>query len=188
MRAMITAYMLSGGGSLPAVQVALMQALGQPGTRPDLVVPTSAGTSNRRTGQQLGHPTGNRAGRGPHRRAQRHALRVGPRVDQITVHRAARRNPAAGPRMIVTTLVCSASADPRLIPALRPQTVSGDNVRPAPPVGCAYRSAGACRDMQRGRFALPERFLPRRGHNRSGPTTCPSPSVDPQLLGQGGAT
>ena len=184
---MTTAYILSGGGSLPAVQLAMMQALGQPGLRPDVAVAT-AGVSNRRIGQPLGHPTGNRAGRRPNRRAQRHGPRVGPRVDQITVRSAARRNPAAGPRMIVKKLVCSSSADPRLIPPLRPRTVSGDNFRPTPPGGCAYRSAGAWRDVGTDKVLLPGRFLPRRGHHRSGPAACPSPSVDPQLLGQGGAT
>jgi hypothetical protein len=90
--------------------------------------------------------------------------------------------------MIVKTFVCSASADPRLIAPLRPRTVSGDNFGPTPPVGCARQTAGAWRDVERNKVPFPERFLPPRGHNRSGPATCPSPSVDPQLIGQGGPT
>jgi len=43
---MRTAFVLSGGGSLAAVQVGMMQALSERGIRPDLVVGTSAGALN----------------------------------------------------------------------------------------------------------------------------------------------
>jgi len=43
---MTTAFVLSGGGSLAAVQVGMMQALSERGIRPDLVVGTSAGSVN----------------------------------------------------------------------------------------------------------------------------------------------
>jgi NTE family protein len=43
---MTTAFVLSGGGSLAAVQVGMMQALSQRGIRPDMVVGTSAGAVN----------------------------------------------------------------------------------------------------------------------------------------------
>ncbi|HEX5087832.1 MAG TPA: patatin-like phospholipase family protein [Nocardioides sp.] len=43
---MPTAFVLSGGGSLGAVQVGMLQALGARGVRPDLLVGTSAGAVN----------------------------------------------------------------------------------------------------------------------------------------------
>ena len=43
---MTTAYVLSGGGSLAAAQVGMMQALSERGIRPDMVVGTSAGAVN----------------------------------------------------------------------------------------------------------------------------------------------
>lgn len=43
---MATAFVLSGGGSLAAVQVGMMQALDERGIRPDLLVGTSAGAIN----------------------------------------------------------------------------------------------------------------------------------------------
>ena len=43
---MITAFVLSGGGSLGAVQVGMLQALGERGVVPDLLVGTSAGAIN----------------------------------------------------------------------------------------------------------------------------------------------
>jgi len=43
---MSTAFVLSGGGSLGAVQVGMLQALAERGVRPDLLVGTSAGAVN----------------------------------------------------------------------------------------------------------------------------------------------
>jgi len=43
---MTTAFVLSGGGSLGAVQVGMLQALGERGVEPDVVVGTSAGAIN----------------------------------------------------------------------------------------------------------------------------------------------
>lgn len=43
---MTTAYVLSGGGSLGAVQVGMLQALSEQGVRPDLLIGTSAGAVN----------------------------------------------------------------------------------------------------------------------------------------------
>src|SRR5215218_9013835 len=43
---MTTAFVLSGGGSLGAVQVGMLQALGERGATPDLLVGTSAGALN----------------------------------------------------------------------------------------------------------------------------------------------
>ena len=43
---MSTAFVLSGGGSLGAVQVGMLQALSERGVRPDLLVGTSAGALN----------------------------------------------------------------------------------------------------------------------------------------------
>jgi len=43
---MTTAFVLSGGGSLGAVQVGMLQALGERGVTPDLLVGTSAGALN----------------------------------------------------------------------------------------------------------------------------------------------
>lgn len=43
---MTTAFVLSGGGSLGAVQVGMMQALAQRGIRPDLLIGASAGALN----------------------------------------------------------------------------------------------------------------------------------------------
>jgi Predicted esterase of the alpha-beta hydrolase superfamily len=43
---MTTAFVLSGGGSLGAVQVGMLQALGERGVVPDLLVGTSAGAIN----------------------------------------------------------------------------------------------------------------------------------------------
>lgn len=43
---MTTAFVLSGGGSLGAVQVGMLQALSQRGVQPDLLVGTSAGAIN----------------------------------------------------------------------------------------------------------------------------------------------
>jgi NTE family protein len=43
---MATAFVLSGGGSLGAVQVGMLQALGERGIEPDLLVGTSAGALN----------------------------------------------------------------------------------------------------------------------------------------------
>jgi NTE family protein len=43
---MTTAFVLSGGGSLGAVQVGMLQALEQVGVRPDLLIGTSAGAMN----------------------------------------------------------------------------------------------------------------------------------------------
>ena len=43
---MTTAFVLSGGGSLGAVQVGMLQALAERGVRPDLLVGTSAGAVN----------------------------------------------------------------------------------------------------------------------------------------------
>src|SRR4051812_25465944 len=44
--AVTTAFVLSGGGSLGAVQVGMLQALAERGVTPDLVVGTSAGALN----------------------------------------------------------------------------------------------------------------------------------------------
>src|SRR3954462_656933 len=44
--AVTTAFVLSGGGSLGAVQVGMLQALAQRGIAPDLLVGTSAGALN----------------------------------------------------------------------------------------------------------------------------------------------
>lgn len=43
---MVTAFVLTGGGSLGAVQVGALQALAEHGVRPDLLVGTSAGSLN----------------------------------------------------------------------------------------------------------------------------------------------
>ena len=43
---MTTAFVLSGGGSLGAVQVGMLQALSERGVRPDLLIGTSAGAIN----------------------------------------------------------------------------------------------------------------------------------------------
>jgi NTE family protein len=43
---MVTAFVLSGGGSLGAVQVGMLQALAARGVRPDLLIGTSAGALN----------------------------------------------------------------------------------------------------------------------------------------------
>src|SRR5438874_1115924 len=43
---MTTAFVLSGGGSLGAVQVGMLQALATRGIRPDLLIGTSAGALN----------------------------------------------------------------------------------------------------------------------------------------------
>ena len=43
---MTTAFVFSGGGSLGAVQVGMLQALEELGVRPDLLVGTSAGAMN----------------------------------------------------------------------------------------------------------------------------------------------
>src|SRR5919107_992628 len=43
---MVTAFVLSGGGSLGAVQVGMLQALAARGTEPDLLIGTSAGALN----------------------------------------------------------------------------------------------------------------------------------------------
>jgi len=43
---MTTAFVLSGGGSLGAVQVGMLQALAARGVEPDLVIGTSAGALN----------------------------------------------------------------------------------------------------------------------------------------------
>ena len=43
---MTTAFVLSGGGSLGAVQVGMLQALADHGIEPDLLVGTSAGALN----------------------------------------------------------------------------------------------------------------------------------------------
>jgi NTE family protein len=43
---MTTAFVLSGGGSLGAVQVGMLQALSERGITPDLLVGTSAGALN----------------------------------------------------------------------------------------------------------------------------------------------
>lgn len=45
---MTTAFVLSGGGSLGAVQVGILQALAAAGIEPDLLIGTSAGGLNRR--------------------------------------------------------------------------------------------------------------------------------------------
>ena len=43
---MTTAFVLAGGGSLGAVQVGMLQALGDAGVRPDVLIGTSAGAMN----------------------------------------------------------------------------------------------------------------------------------------------
>ena len=43
---MTTAFVLSGGGSLGAVQVGMLQALAERGVEPDLLVGTSCGALN----------------------------------------------------------------------------------------------------------------------------------------------
>jgi NTE family protein len=43
---MTAAFVLSGGGSLGAAQVGMLQALGERGVEPDLLVGTSAGAIN----------------------------------------------------------------------------------------------------------------------------------------------
>jgi len=53
---MTTAFVLSGGGSLGAVQVGMLQALSERGVRPDLLVGTSAGAIN--AAYVAGHGTG----------------------------------------------------------------------------------------------------------------------------------
>jgi NTE family protein len=53
---MTTAFVLSGGGSLGAVQVGMLQALAERDVRPDLLVGTSAGALN--ASYLAGHGTG----------------------------------------------------------------------------------------------------------------------------------
>src|SRR6185437_1518512 len=53
--AMVTAFVLSGGGSLGAVQVGMLQALAARGVEPDLLIGTSAGALN--AGFVAGHGT-----------------------------------------------------------------------------------------------------------------------------------
>jgi NTE family protein len=53
---MVTAYVLSGGGSLGAVQVGMLQALAARGVEPDLLIGTSAGALN--AAYIAGHGTG----------------------------------------------------------------------------------------------------------------------------------
>ena len=43
---MVTAFVLSGGGSLGAVQVGMLQALAARGIEPDVLIGTSAGALN----------------------------------------------------------------------------------------------------------------------------------------------
>lgn len=52
---MVTAFVLSGGGSLGAVQVGMLQALADRGVEPDLLIGTSAGALN--AGCVAGHGT-----------------------------------------------------------------------------------------------------------------------------------
>lgn len=52
---MVTAFVLSGGGSLGAVQVGMLQALAARGVEPDLLIGTSAGALN--AGYIAGHGT-----------------------------------------------------------------------------------------------------------------------------------
>ena len=56
---MTTAFVLSGGGSLGAVQVGMLQALAERDIRPDLLVGTSAGAMN--AAYVAGHGTGRQA-------------------------------------------------------------------------------------------------------------------------------
>ncbi len=56
---MTTAYVLSGGGSLGAVQVGMLQALSEHGVAPDLLIGTSVGALN--AAFLAGHGTGDRA-------------------------------------------------------------------------------------------------------------------------------
>ncbi len=56
---MTTAFVLSGGGSLGAVQVGMLQALAARGVRPDLLIGTSAGALN--AAYVAGHGTGTAA-------------------------------------------------------------------------------------------------------------------------------
>ncbi len=56
---MTTAFVLSGGGSLGAVQVGMLQALGERGVTPDLLVGSSAGALN--AAFVAGHGTGRAA-------------------------------------------------------------------------------------------------------------------------------
>src|SRR5688500_12225205 len=53
---MVTAFVLSGGGSLGAVQVGMLQALAAGGVEPDLLIGTSAGALN--AGYVAGHGSG----------------------------------------------------------------------------------------------------------------------------------
>ena len=56
---MTTAFVLSGGGSLGAVQVGMLQALAERDVRPDLLIGTSAGAIN--AAYVAGHGTGRQA-------------------------------------------------------------------------------------------------------------------------------
>lgn len=56
---MVTAFVLSGGGSLGAVQVGMLRALSARGIRPDLLIGTSAGALN--AAYVAGHGTGDGA-------------------------------------------------------------------------------------------------------------------------------
>ncbi|MGE3447787.1 MAG: patatin-like phospholipase family protein [Microbacteriaceae bacterium] len=56
---MVTAFVLSGGGSLGAVQVGMLQALAARGVEPDLLIGTSAGALN--AGFVAGHGTSSAA-------------------------------------------------------------------------------------------------------------------------------
>src|SRR6476619_1894835 len=59
---MTTAFVLSGGGSLGAVQVGMLQALAARGVRPDLLVGTSAGAVNAAWVAEHGLSSGSLAG------------------------------------------------------------------------------------------------------------------------------
>jgi hypothetical protein len=53
---MTVAFVLQGGGSLTAGQVGMLQALGEAGIRPDVIVGSSAGALSRRAlGRHPGH-------------------------------------------------------------------------------------------------------------------------------------
>ena len=82
---MTTAFVLSGGGSLGAVQVGMLQALAAWGVRPDLLIGTSAGALN--AGLDLEMPGTNKW------RTQEHVLRsiTSMKVSRATIKERARK-------------------------------------------------------------------------------------------------
>jgi predicted acylesterase/phospholipase RssA len=145
---MVTAYVLSGGGSLGAVQTGMLQALTARGVEPDLLIGTSVGALN--AAYVAGHGTG------------------GASLDGLARIWSGMRRRDVFPqqRLILEVSHLADVVDIRVLPPLCPLTVSSTDFRHgAQLIGRARTATAHWLDTGGTQLTHPERYLSLHRHD-----------------------